>query len=59
MQLGLCCCCASRRDVKTGRKSGAMKAVSIFSSLLVLNWYRGLSRNKCLETALPLNISYN
>ena len=28
IQLGMCCCCASRRDVKTGRKSGSMKAWS-------------------------------
>lgn len=26
IQVGLCCCCASRRDVKTGRKQGSMKA---------------------------------
>ncbi len=26
IQLSLCCCCASRRDVKTGRKRGSMKA---------------------------------
>jgi hypothetical protein len=26
VQTGLCCCCASRRDVKTGRKRGSEKA---------------------------------
>lgn len=26
VQTGLCCCCASRRDVKTGRKRGDEKA---------------------------------
>ena len=26
VQTGLCCCCASRRDVKTGRKRGSKKA---------------------------------
>jgi hypothetical protein len=26
VQMGLCCCCASRRDVKTGRKRGSEKA---------------------------------
>jgi len=26
IQMGLCCCCASRRDVKTGRKRGNKKA---------------------------------
>ena len=26
VQTGLCCCCASRRDVKTGRKRGNEKA---------------------------------
>lgn len=26
VQMGLCCCCASRRDVKTGRKRGSKKA---------------------------------
>ncbi|KAK5168575.1 hypothetical protein LTR04_006349 [Oleoguttula sp. CCFEE 6159] len=26
VQLGLCCCCASRRDVRTGRKRGSRKA---------------------------------
>lgn len=26
VQMGLCCCCASRRDVKTGRKRGNEKA---------------------------------
>jgi len=26
IQLGMCCCCASRRDVRTGRKRGSMKA---------------------------------
>lgn len=26
IQFGMCCCCASRRDVKTGRKRGSMKA---------------------------------
>lgn len=26
IQLGECCCCASRRDVKTGRKKGSKKA---------------------------------
>ena len=26
IQFGLCCCCASRRDVKTGRKRGSKKA---------------------------------
>lgn len=26
IQMGLCCCCASRRDVKTGRKMGSKKA---------------------------------
>jgi hypothetical protein len=26
VQTGLCCCCASRRDVKTGRKKGSEKA---------------------------------
>lgn len=26
IQFSLCCCCASRRDVKTGRKRGSMKA---------------------------------
>lgn len=26
IQAGLCCCCASRRDVKTGRKRGNEKA---------------------------------
>ncbi|KAH8730066.1 SUR7/PalI family-domain-containing protein [Phaeosphaeriaceae sp. PMI808] len=26
VQVGLCCCCASRRDVKTGRKKGSEKA---------------------------------
>jgi len=28
-QMGLCCCCASRRDVKTGRKRGNEKAYSM------------------------------
>ena len=28
IQLGMCCCCASRRDVKTGRKSGSSKALN-------------------------------
>lgn len=27
-QLGMCCCCASRRDVKTGRKRGSKHAWS-------------------------------
>ena len=26
VQTGLCCCCASRRDVRTGRKRGSEKA---------------------------------
>lgn len=26
IQLGMCCCCASRRDVRTGRKRGSMRA---------------------------------
>lgn len=26
IQLGMCCCCASRRDVKTGRKRGSKHA---------------------------------
>jgi hypothetical protein len=26
VQMGLCCCCASRRDIKTGRKRGSEKA---------------------------------
>ena len=26
IQLGMCCCCASRRDVKTGRKRGSKAA---------------------------------
>lgn len=26
IQLGECCCCASRRDVRTGRKMGSKKA---------------------------------
>lgn len=26
VMLGQCCCCASRRDVRTGRKRGSMKA---------------------------------
>lgn len=26
VQMGMCCCCASRRDVKTGRKRGSKKA---------------------------------
>ena len=26
IQLGMCCCCASRRDVRTGRKKGSKKA---------------------------------
>lgn len=26
IQLGQCCCCASRRDVRTGRKRGSKKA---------------------------------
>jgi len=26
IQLGECCCCASRRDVRTGRKRGSKKA---------------------------------
>jgi hypothetical protein len=26
VQMGLCCCCASRRDVKSGRKRGSEKA---------------------------------
>lgn len=26
VQMGLCCCCASRRDVRTGRKRGSEKA---------------------------------
>ena len=26
IQLGLCCCCASRRDVRLGKKSGRAKA---------------------------------
>lgn len=26
IQMGLCCCCASRRDVSTGRKKGSAKA---------------------------------
>lgn len=29
VQTGLCCCCASRRDVKTGRKRGNEKAYSV------------------------------
>jgi len=29
IQTGLCCCCASRRDVKTGRKRGSEKAYRI------------------------------
>lgn len=29
VQMGLCCCCASRRDVKTGRKRGNEKAYSM------------------------------
>ncbi|OCK93943.1 uncharacterized protein K441DRAFT_677805 [Cenococcum geophilum 1.58] len=29
IQTGLCCCCASRRDVKTGRKRGNEKAYAI------------------------------
>jgi len=29
IQTGLCCCCASRRDVKTGRKKGNKKAYSM------------------------------
>lgn len=28
VQMGLCCCCASRRDVKSGRKTGSKKAYS-------------------------------
>ena len=28
IQLGQCCCCASRRDVRTGRKRGSKKAWS-------------------------------
>ena len=28
VQMGLCCCCASRRDVKSGRKMGSRKAYS-------------------------------
>ena len=28
IQVGMCCCCASRRDVRTGRKRGSMKAYS-------------------------------
>ncbi|KAF2431922.1 hypothetical protein EJ08DRAFT_687171 [Tothia fuscella] len=28
LQIGLCCCCASRRDVKHGRKRGSRKAYS-------------------------------
>lgn len=28
IQLGMCCCCASRRDVRTGRKRGSKKAWS-------------------------------
>lgn len=26
IQMGMCCCCASRRDVRTGRKRGSKKA---------------------------------
>lgn len=26
VQVGLCCCCASRRDVRTGRRKGSKKA---------------------------------
>lgn len=26
VQLGLCCCCASRRDVRLGKKTGRAKA---------------------------------
>lgn len=26
VQMGMCCCCASRRDVRTGRKRGSKKA---------------------------------
>ena len=29
IQTGLCCCCASRRDVKTGRKRGNEKAYAM------------------------------
>ncbi|KZM25051.1 uncharacterized protein EKO05_0007567 [Ascochyta rabiei] len=29
VQMGLCCCCASRRDVQTGRKRGNEKAYSM------------------------------
>jgi hypothetical protein len=29
IQMGLCCCCASRRDVKTGRKRGNEKAYTM------------------------------
>lgn len=28
VQLGMCCCCASRRDVRTGRKRGSKHAWS-------------------------------
>ncbi|KAI9827069.1 MAG: hypothetical protein M1819_007061 [Sarea resinae] len=28
-QLGMCCCCASRRDVRTGRKKGSSKAYGV------------------------------
>lgn len=31
-QTGLCCCCASRRDVRTGRKRGSEKAYSTSGS---------------------------
>lgn len=29
VQMGLCCCCASRRDVKNGRKRGSEKAYAL------------------------------
>ncbi len=32
IQLGMCCCCASRRDVRTGRKTGSKKAYAHGSS---------------------------
>ncbi|KAF1811131.1 hypothetical protein P152DRAFT_80164 [Eremomyces bilateralis CBS 781.70] len=41
IQMGLCCCCASRRDVKTGRKRGNEKA---YSSTLAVSESQGRKR---------------
>lgn len=29
IQFGECCCCASRRDVKTGRRKGSKKLIGL------------------------------